>query len=164
MIVRTARRRPATPFVVLLLAVLVHTACGPLLACHDTPQNRWMATVATVTVSPDHRTAECPGCALDEAPHAESPTRSPAAEDLLPPDEGDSCTPDRPCHGPSGSHAAEDVALRGLDSPRDPAPAHVPACLRPDRAERPALPAPKSSPVPPAAVLAPVAVLCVDRN
>lgn len=162
MIVRTAMRRPATPFVVLLLAVLVHTAFGPILACHDMTQER---TVASVTVSSDQETAECPGCGPDESPDAESPTRSLAAEDLpISPAEPDPCTPDRPCHGPSGSHAAEDAALRGLDNPRDPGPALVPACLGPDRAERPVLPAPASNPVPLAAVRAPVAVLCVDRN
>ena len=164
MIVRTAMRRPATPFVVLLLAVLVHTAFGPLLACDDMTQEQAVATVASVTVPPDHETAECPGCGPDEAPDAESPTRSPEAGDLISPNETDPCTQDRPCHGPSGSHAAEDAALRGLDNPRDPGPALVPACLGPDRAERPVLPTPVSNPVPPAAVRTPVAVLCVDRN
>ena len=161
MIVRTAMRRPATPFVVLLLAVLVHTAFGPILACHDMTQER---TVASVTVSSDQETAECPGCGPDESPDAESPTRGPAAEDLISPHGTDPCTPDRPCYGPSGSHAAEDAALRGLDNPRDLGPALVPACLGPDRAERPVLPARSSSPVLLAAVRAPVAVLCVDRN
>ena len=163
MIVRTAMRRPATPFVVLLLAVLVHTAFAPLLACHDMTQEQAVATVASVTVSSDHETAGCPGCGPDGSPGAASPSSS-AAEDLLPPDDTDPCTPDRPCHGTSGSHAAEDAALRGLDNPRDPDPALVPACLGPDRAARHVVPAPTSSPVPPAAVRAPVAVLCVDRN
>ena len=164
MSVRTAIRGPATPFVVLLLAVLVHTAFGPLLACHDMPQERSVAMVASVTVAPDQEPAECPGCGPDESPDAESLTRSLAAEDLLSPNEADPCTPDRPCHGPSGSHAAEEAALRGLDNPRDPGPALVPACLGPARAELPVVSAPTSSPVPPAAVRAPVAVLCVDRN
>lgn len=168
MTVRTAICRPAAPFV-LLLALLVHTAFGLVLACHDTTHDmtheRPLATVAAVTEAPEHGTAECPGCVPGATPDAEGPTRGPAAGELPNPQaETDPCTPDRPCHGPAGSHAAENSAARGFDNPRDPGPALVPACVEPNRAERPVQPAPVPNPMPPAAVLAPVAVLCVDRN
>lgn len=164
MTVRTAVHRPAAPFVVLLLAVLVHTAFGPLLACHATLLEQPVATVATVTASPESEPAACPGCVPDASPDTESSIRTTAAEDRpLSPVETDPCTPDRPCHSPNASDAADDPVLRGLDNPRDPGPA-LAARLGPDPVERPAVPTSTSSPMPPAAVLAPVAVLCVDRN
>ena len=164
MTVRSAKHRPAAPFVLLLLAVLVYTAFGPVLACQDMTQERPVAAAAAGTVAPEHETARCPGCLPDESPDAESPTRGSAAELPISPAEPGPCTPERPCHGPSGSHAAGDPALRGLDNPRALVPAVVSACLGPAPVERPVLPASTSGPVPPAAVLAPVAVLCVDRN
>lgn len=165
MTVRSAKRRPAAPFVLLLIAVLVYIAFGPVLACQDMTQERPVAAVVAVTVAPEHQTAGCPGCLPDESPDAESPTRGSAAEGLpISPAEPHPCTPERPCHGPSESHAAGDPALRGLDNPRALVPAVVSACLGSAPVERSVRPASTSGPVPPAAVLAPVAVLCVDRN
>ena len=162
---RTAMHRPAAPFVLLLIAVFVHTAFGPVLACHTITPEQPVASVAAVTALVQE-TGGCPGCLPDAPLDAEGnasvpangdPSGSPAVTGL--------CTPDRPCHhAPAGRDTAVDPAVRGVDAPRDSGPALLSTCFRPDQVEQPVLPAPASNPVPPAAVLAPVAVLCVDRN
>lgn len=165
MTVRTATPRPARTLLVLLAAVLVHTALGSILACHAAASERPVATVAADT-TPVQQTATCPDCLPEAGTGAEAATTTPMTGDVpIPPTPSGPCTPDRPCqHGSGGGHAGGDTAIRGVDPSRDGGPPVVSASFGADQVKPPVPAESVSGPVPPAAVLTPVAVLCVNRN
>lgn len=141
--------RPGLPMIVFVLALLTHGAFGPILACRiDTTERPPVATVQPAAPS-------VVDVAVSVVPVA-SPDLGSGA---------DPCTPDRPCqHGPAEGHDADDSAVRAQDTPRAADAVTLPSLPAPQQPE-PALPRPSpAAPVPLAAVLAPVAVLCVDRN
>ncbi|RZT85597.1 hypothetical protein EV383_2472 [Pseudonocardia sediminis] len=147
--------RSGVPVLVLLLALLSHTALGPLLACHARTAEATAVSVATVAGADD-----CVGC----PPETETPT---AATWSAPGSAGpDGCTAGHPCHHlPSDGHAVDDVGVRASDAPRiDAAPAPASRCLTPERPEPLRVPVSVSGPVPLPGEREPVAVLCVDRN
>ena len=146
---RVSRLSPGFPLVALLLAVLVHTALGPILACHADVPGRSVALAAVVEPAP------CPGCVpkpLADGERAGSTTFPTSPIGWNP------CSSDRPCqHGPSGGGPRAMALPDGL---RDPGPAAPALRLSPDPQQRQT--APGADPVP--ARPASVAVLCVDRS
>lgn len=146
MTVRVPVFRPGTPLIVLLLAVLLHTALGPILGCHADPPRTAVVPVAAASSSAP---AECVGCSPDQQYSV-----------VL-----DACTADRPCQdGTAGRHDPLDTVARWTSAPSDDGPAVSAMCDAPPPPQPRVALDPAAVPEPLAAVLAPVAVLCVDRN
>lgn len=138
--------RPGLPPVTLLLALLLSAALGSILDCHAGTDGHRVHPAAVA--EPAGAAAAEPAAALLSA---------------VPPARWDPCTSDHPCqHGPADGGVNAPV-VRGPDLPRTSEPAASSPCPWPPRAE------PQAGAVvldggPAAAALAPLAVLCVDRN
>lgn len=148
--------------IALLLVVLTHAVLGPMLICYDEPLMRTVVPAA-VAVSSEPAPVDCPECVRDSPSQlrvAATPTSWPVAADAA-----DPCTSDHPCqHAPVTRHSTRDGASRALASPRVDAPEPITVCPPLDRDAPSAARVSPTGPVPLPAALAPVAVLCVDRN
>ena len=145
--------RPVLPLVTLALALFVFSALGSLVTCHDAGAD----AVDRVAVSETLPAASCPGClpaTSSDPTSAETDVQSAA----------DACTSDRPCHGPASANAKSDTTMRASSPGETAALAALPVCTVPHRVDPPSVAVSVTGPVPPAAVRAPVPVLCVDRN
>ena len=148
--------RRGLPLVALLLAVLVHTAPGAILACPAGVPERAVALAAVVEPVSGHDI--CPGRVPE--PFADS-GRAQSSESPTLPIGSDPCSSDRPCqHAPSGDDGPGDTALPRRDEPRDLSPVALALRLSPDLLQRQAT----YGAGPLSVRHAPVAVLCVDRS